>query len=127
MQILKDTISRAHMADKSHLHEDLTMTSTAALSPALTEWNGTHGLPRFDAIRDEDFAGAFDAALAAHNAEIDDIAGDAAQPSFVNTIVALEIAGDALSRVSALFWNKAGAHTNPAHPPKVPLGLSLSL
>lgn len=90
------------------------MTSTAALYPALTEWNGIHGLPRFDAISDEDFAGAFDAALAAHNAEIDDIAQDTAEPSFANTIIALETAGDELSRVSALFWNKAGAHTNPA-------------
>ncbi|MCI9867993.1 M3 family metallopeptidase [Rhizobium skierniewicense] len=89
------------------------MTSTAAHYPALTEWNGPNGLPRFEAVKDEDFAGAFDAALAAHDAEIDEIAGNADEPSFANTIIALETAGDSLSRVSALFWNKAGAHTNP--------------
>ena len=89
------------------------MTSTAAHYPALTEWNGTNGLPRFEAVRDEDFAGAFDSALAAHDLEIDAIADNTDAPSFANTIVALEIAGDELSRVSALFWNKAGAHTNP--------------
>ncbi|MGV1872429.1 M3 family metallopeptidase [Agrobacterium rosae] len=90
------------------------MTSTTAQYSAITDWNGTNGLPRFDAVRDEDFAGAFETALAAHDAEIDAIADNAEAPSFANTIVALEVAGDALSRVSALFWNKAGAHTNPA-------------
>ena len=89
------------------------MTSTTAQYSAITDWNGTNGLPRFDAVRDEDFAGAFETALAAHDAEIDTIADNAEAPSFANTIVALEVAGDALSRVSALFWNKAGAHTNP--------------
>ncbi|WP_296081018.1 M3 family metallopeptidase [uncultured Agrobacterium sp.] len=89
------------------------MTSTIAHYSALTDWNGKNGLPRFDAVRDEDFAGAFDVALTAHNMEIDTIAGDGEAPTFANTVVALEIAGDELSRVSALFWNKAGAHTNP--------------
>ncbi|WP_296020469.1 M3 family metallopeptidase [uncultured Agrobacterium sp.] len=89
------------------------MTSTIAHYSALTDWNGKNGLPRFDAVRDEDFAGAFDAALTAHNTEIDTIAGDGEAPTFANTVVALETAGDELSRVSALFWNKAGAHTNP--------------
>ncbi|NTJ43310.1 M3 family metallopeptidase [Agrobacterium larrymoorei] len=90
------------------------MTSTIAQYSALTKWDGKNGLPRFEAVRDEDFAGAFDAALAVHDAEIDAIAKSTDAPTFANTIVSLEIAGDELSRVSALFWNKAGAHTNPA-------------
>ncbi len=90
------------------------MTSTTARYASLTDWDGKNGLPRFENVRDEDFAGAFDAALVAHDAEIDAIAQAGEEPSFANTITALEIAGDELSRVSALFWNKAGAHTNPA-------------
>lgn len=90
------------------------MKSTTALYASLTHWDGENGLPRFENVRDEDFAGAFDAALVAHDAEIDAIAQAGEEPSFANTITALEIAGDELSRVSALFWNKAGAHTNPA-------------
>ncbi len=90
------------------------MTSTTALYASLTHWDGKNGLPRFENVRDEDFAGAFDAALVAHDEEIDAIAQASEEPSFANTITALEIAGDELSRVSALFWNKAGAHTNPA-------------
>jgi peptidyl-dipeptidase Dcp len=88
------------------------MPSTPDFNPELVNWNGLHGLPRFEALHDGDFAPAFDAALSGHEREIDEIAGNAAEPTFENTVVALETAGDALSRVSALFWNRAGAHTN---------------
>ncbi|RFZ86379.1 peptidase M3 [Shinella sp. WSJ-2] len=87
------------------------MTETP-IDPALVEWTGLNGLPRFDLVRDEAFAASFDAALAAHEAEIDAIADNPDVPTFENTVVALEIAGDALSRVSALFWSRAGANTN---------------
>jgi peptidyl-dipeptidase Dcp len=87
------------------------MTETR-IDPALVDWNGLNGLPRFDLVRDDAFAAAFDAALSGHEAEIDAIAGNPEPPSFENTVVALEIAGDALSRVSALFWSRAGANTN---------------
>ncbi|OCJ03207.1 peptidase M3 [Rhizobium sp. AC44/96] len=88
------------------------MPFTPDLNPVLVNWSGLHGLPRFEAVKDDDFAPAFDAALAAHEREIDEIAGNPAEPTFENTVVALEIAGDDLSRVSSLFWNRAGAHTN---------------
>jgi peptidyl-dipeptidase Dcp len=88
------------------------MPSSPPLNPAVTDWDGPDGLPRFEAVSDGDFAPAFEAALGEHEAEIDAIADNPAAPTFENTIVALEIAGDRLSRVSALFWNRAGAHTN---------------
>lgn len=84
------------------------------LNTQIFQWSGLHGLPRFDLIAIEDFRPAFDAAFEAHDAEIDSIAGQTEEPTFANTIEALEVAGDALSRVSSLFWNRAGAHTNPA-------------
>jgi peptidyl-dipeptidase Dcp len=87
------------------------MTETS-IDPALVEWTGLNGLPRFDLVKDEAFAASFDAALAAHKAEIDAIANNPDVPTFENTVVALETAGDALSRVSALFWSRAGANTN---------------
>ncbi|TCP87789.1 peptidyl-dipeptidase Dcp [Rhizobium sp. PP-CC-2G-626] len=86
--------------------------ATPDLNPALTDWTGPDGLPHFEAVADTDFAPAFDAALAEHDADIAGIAHNPDAPTFENTIVALEIAGDSLSRVSALFWNRAGAHTN---------------
>ncbi|TWF50234.1 M3 family metallopeptidase [Neorhizobium alkalisoli] len=83
-----------------------------SVNPALVKWDGHKGLPRFDQVGDQDFAPGFEAALVAHEAEIDAIANNPQAPTFDNTVVALEIAGDELSRVSALFWGKAGAHTN---------------
>jgi len=88
------------------------MSSNIPVNSALVDWNGHHGLPRFDQVKDEDFAPGFDAALGLHEAEIDQIANNPQEPTFANTVVALETAGDELSRVSSLFWGKAGAHTN---------------
>lgn len=88
------------------------MTASTPLNPALTTWTGHEGLPRFDLVKDTDFAPAFEAAFKAHEAEIDAIADNPDQPTFDNTVIALEIAGDELSRISSIFWNKAGADTN---------------
>ena len=43
-------------------------------NPLLAPWNTPFGLPPFAEIRPEHFVPAFDAALAAHRAEIDAIA-----------------------------------------------------
>ncbi|MCR4266937.1 M3 family metallopeptidase [Nitratireductor sp. ZSWI3] len=80
----------------------------------LVNWNGALGLPDFAAFDDVAFAPVFDAALAAHAAEIAEIAGNPEPPTIENTLAALELAGDALSKVSAIFWTRAGAHTNEA-------------
>ena len=78
----------------------------------LTHWSGPLGLPDFARINDVDFGPVFDAALKAHEAEIEAIAGNSEPPTIKNTLQALELAGDALDRVSAIFWCRAGAHTN---------------
>jgi peptidyl-dipeptidase Dcp len=83
-----------------------------AINKAITHWDGPHGLPRFDAIRDSDFRPAFEQSMASHLAEIDAIAGNQAAATFENVIMPLETAGEALSRTNALFWNLAGANTN---------------
>lgn len=88
------------------------MSEPKKITPALIEWSGINGLPRFDLVSDGSFAEAFDAALALHEAEVDEIADSPAGPTFDNTVVALELAGDELSRISALFWSRAGANTN---------------
>ncbi len=62
------------------------MTTIASLNPALVNWTGHEGLPRFEAIMDEDFAPAFDAALASHEAEIEAIADNPEDPTFANTV-----------------------------------------
>ena len=47
-----------------------------------------------------------------HAAEIEAIAADPDVPTIENTLVPLELSGDALDRVSSIFWCRAGAHTN---------------
>ena len=78
----------------------------------LTHWTGPLGLPDFTRIGDGDFSPVFDAALKAHEAEIEAIAGAVARPTIDNTLAALELSGLALDRVSSIFWCKAGADTN---------------
>ena len=80
----------------------------------LTHWTGQLGLPDFTSLSDGDFGPVFDAALAAHAAEIDAIANSAEAPTVANTLQALELSGQALEHVSSVFWLRAGAHTNDA-------------
>jgi peptidyl-dipeptidase Dcp len=87
-------------------------TDTAPPNPLLARWIGPHEIPPFAEIHPEHFIPAFDAALAEHEAEIAAIAANKAKPSFRNTIEALERSGQLLSRVGAVFWNRAGAHTD---------------
>ncbi|MBA3325914.1 MAG: peptidase M3, partial [Rhodobacteraceae bacterium] len=84
------------------------------MNALLREWDGPFGLPPFAAVDDSDFAPAFDAALTEARAEIDAIAADPAEPSFANTIAAMERAGRRLDRVASVFFNLAGADTNDA-------------
>lgn len=79
-----------------------------------SSWNTPFETPRFGAILDEHYGPAFEKGLAAHLADIDAIAKLADAPTFANTIVAFEKSGALLRRVSRVFWNLSGAHTNEA-------------
>ena len=83
-------------------------------SHPLTAWSGPLNLPDYGHIDEAEFASVFDAALAAHDREIEAIASNAEAPTIENTLAALELAGDPLGRVSAIFWCRAGAHTSDA-------------
>ncbi len=76
-------------------------------------WDTPYGLPPFERIAPAHYLPAFDAALAAHEAEIAAIAADPAPPTFANTAGAMERAGLALDRVAGVFYNLTGSHTNP--------------
>jgi peptidyl-dipeptidase Dcp len=83
-------------------------------NPLLEDWSGRFGVPPFDRIRPEHFPPAFAHAFGVHAAEVETIAADPSEPTFANTIAALEMAGAALMRVSNVFYLLAGAHTNDA-------------
>ncbi len=84
------------------------------MNPELTRWSGPLGLPRFDLIRDQDFAPAFDACLDQAAAAIEAIAANPEPPAFDNTIAALELAEDPLNRLCAIFFTLSGVDSNPA-------------
>src|SRR5947209_10956040 len=62
----------------------------------------------FATIRTGDYRPAFDRGMAEHNAEIEAIAGEPEDPTFDNTVAALERSGGSLRRVEAVFWNLVG-------------------
>jgi peptidyl-dipeptidase Dcp len=83
-------------------------------NPLLQDWTGPFSLPPFAAIRDGDFAAAFEAGFTEARARIGEIAANPEAPTFANTIAALELAEEGLGRVGAVFYNLAGADSNPA-------------
>src|SRR5258708_6134742 len=81
-------------------------------NPLLEDWGGRFGVPAVDRIKPEHFRAACARAFAAHAAEVVAIAGNAAAPTFANTIAALEASGEALTRTVNVFNLLAGAHNN---------------
>ncbi|SDU07260.1 M3 family metallopeptidase [Stappia sp. ES.058] len=82
-------------------------------NPLLVSWTGPYGLPPFSRIEPAHYPPAFDITLAEARAEIEAIANDTAEPTFDNTIAALERSGERLTRVASTFFNLTGAHTSP--------------
>src|SRR5215203_912258 len=82
-------------------------------NPLLIESTLPYKFPPFDRIKSEDFSPAFTVALPEHLQEVEAIAANKEEPSFDNTIVALEKSGRTLDRVNNIFSNLTGAHTNP--------------
>lgn len=68
--------------------------------------------PDFGSIKVEHYKPAFYEAMRIHSAEIDSIANNPEAPTFENTIVAMERSGQALNRVSAIFFALTSADTN---------------
>jgi peptidyl-dipeptidase Dcp len=66
----------------------------------------------FSSIKNEHFMPAFKQAMENARKEIDDITNSKEEPSFKNTIEALEFSGQHLDRISSLFFNLNSAETN---------------
>jgi len=68
--------------------------------------------PQFDRIQESDYLPAFEAGMKEQLAEVQKIANDPAAPTFENTLVAMERSGQALTRVSKVFFALAQANTD---------------
>jgi peptidyl-dipeptidase Dcp len=81
-------------------------------NPLLRTWPAPFEVPPFPELQPVHYRSAFEAALAEHRHEIDAIAADPAAPTFDNTVTAMELAGQTLRRVSAVFFNLCGTDGN---------------
>ena len=73
-------------------------------NPLLQEWNTPYQTPPFSKIETKHYEPAIDIAIEQQRAEIDAIINNPEEPTFENTIVAMEQAGALLSRVTGVFF-----------------------
>lgn len=74
-------------------------------NPVFAPWTGPYnGVPAFDKIEPKHFIPAVEAAIAEKRTEIDQIARQVEEPSFANTLEALEKSGNALKRVQSIYY-----------------------
>lgn len=76
------------------------------------DFRTTGGAIPFDRITTADYEPAIRRGIQEHNDEIDAIIGNEAEPTFHNTIVALERAGAALNRVLGVFYPMLSANAD---------------
>ncbi|MBY6205476.1 M3 family metallopeptidase [Halomonas denitrificans] len=87
--------------------------STAGVeNPFFEDWTLPLGMPPFDRIEDDHFVPAMERGMEEHLAEIEAIATSEEEPTFENTIVAMERSGALLGKVTRVFFNLVSADTN---------------
>src|SRR5688572_27229658 len=95
----------------------MTMNATAALSPDnpfARESTLPYKWPPLDKVKNEHYVPALEAGMAEQRKEVAAIASNKAEPTFENTIVALERSGQMLNRAATVFFALSSSNTNPA-------------
>ena len=82
------------------------------MSPFFQVYDTPYNVPPFDKIKNEHFKPAILEGIKKHEEEINAIANSSAAPTFDNTILAMENAGELLSNVNVVFSNLNSANTN---------------
>ena len=90
----------------------MTMIACNTKNPLLEQPNTPYGVPAFDQVKLEHYLPAFEAGIAEKRAEVDAIVNNEAEPTFENTIVALDRSGALLDRVCGVFYNVLEADGN---------------
>ena len=81
-------------------------------NPLLDQPATPFGVPAFDQVKIEHYLPAFEEAIKQNKAEVDAIVNNEAEPTFENTIVALDRSGLLLDRVVGVFFNVLEADGN---------------
>lgn len=86
---------------------------TETQNPLLVKYNTPFGSHPFDAIEISHYKPAFLEAMKIAKKEVEEIIASTDEPTFKNTIEAMERSGETISRVSSVFFNLHSAETNP--------------
>ena len=81
-------------------------------NPLVDQPNTPYGVPAFDQVKIEHYLPAFEEAIRQNKAEVEAIINNEAEPTFENTIVALDRTGALLDRVTGVFFNVLEADGN---------------
>ena len=82
------------------------------MNPFFQVYDTPYNVPPFDKIKNEHFKPAILEGIKKHEEEINAIANSSDAPTFENTILAMENAGELLSNVNVVFSNLNSANTN---------------
>ena len=81
-------------------------------NPFMEEWDTPFGVPPFERIQDEHYMPAFKKGILDLRADYDAIINNPDAPTFENTIVAMELAGETIRRVRSTFGPLTGTELN---------------
>jgi peptidyl-dipeptidase Dcp len=81
-------------------------------NPLYCEWDTPFGVPPFDQIKFEHFKPAFLKGMEEEMAEVNAIINSTEEPTFDNTIRALQFTGELMTRVQRVWGPLSGANTN---------------
>lgn len=81
-------------------------------NPFFKEWTTPFGVPPFEEIKEEHYVPAIEEGIKQHQAEIDAIVANTEEPTFENTILALDKSGALLEKASDVFGPMNSANTN---------------
>lgn len=81
-------------------------------NPFMKEYETPFGVPPFAEIENEHFLPAFEEGIKQQEEKIQEIIENTEEPTFENTIEALEYSGDLLDKVSSVFYNFTSSNTS---------------
>lgn len=99
-------------ADVAETTEIVVTDAELSGNPFREEWDTPYGIPPFDTIEDEHFMPAFKKAVLEMRADLDAIINNPDEPTFENTILAMETSGKSMTKMLYTFSSLTGTELN---------------
>ena len=81
-------------------------------NPFFKQWTTPYGVPPFGEIKEKHYVPAVKEGIKQHEAEIEAIVSNSAEPTFENTILPMDKSGELLDKVTGVFYPLSSANTN---------------